>query len=505
MKTKEGNRSAIIKDAGLYAGAKYASSFLDVGNGILLRNFINPVGMGVWALLRVILNYSSYITLGTGPALVREIPVYRGRGEEEKADKVKNNVFGFSMLMSAVLAIGMIAYAIIFRNTMKVEMMWGLIAVAIIFILQRAFNLYVVLLRAYKIFRMASLSTILSSVVTLLLTVTLVWKYGFYGLLLATIIGYIVIITIIQKNVRFKFRFELDPALLKNLSVFGLSLVILQVAATLLNTVDKIVIAKCLGFEALGYYSIAIMAQTYLTITPNVMDMILTPHMFEKITDATDPVKIKTYVLEPAITMACLMPCLIMFAWIFGPSLVALLMPKYVPGIPAFKILMFSSFFWGLTRPLMGFMVLIKKHLQLLPILLFSALVAVSLCLFFIFGLKKNIEYVAVAIVISYVLYGFGMLMTAARHLPPIRGFKLIIVKIFGPFFYMLLTAVVLQTFFASRDISTAYFLEVFAVYLVFILPLMILVEKETRLLSHVKEIVISKFMRPKEKNDSKL
>ena len=493
MKTKEGNRSAIIKDAGIYAGASYVSTFLDAANGILLRNFINPAGMGVWALLQVILNYSRYITLGTGPALVREIPVYRGRGDEKKADEIKNSVFCFSMLTSVILSIGIILWAVFFRRSLSPEMLWGLMAIAVVLILQRCFNLYVVLLRAYRHFKMTSLIAVLSSAMTLFLTVSLVWKYGFFGLLAATILGYIATIWIIQKKNYFKFKIEFNRALLKDLSVFGLSLIAVNFAVTFLGSIDRIVIPKYLGFEALGYYSVAMMAQTYLTLTPTVMAVIVDPHMFEKLAESPDPAKIKAYVLEPAMAMSCIMPCMIMLSWISGPLVVRFLMPKYVPGIPALKILVFSSFFWGVTRSLMSYLILLKKHLELLPVLLIASLAAFLLSIFFIRGLGGNIEHVAIATVIAYVLYASGLMIVVARHLPKIRDLGLIITKIFGPFLYVVLVAFFLGDFFTLQGKSMGQCSVVFAAFCLFALPLLILVEKETRLLSHAKTIVLGK------------
>ena len=63
-------RQSFIKDAGLFAGASYLATAINVVNGILLRSFILPGSMGIWSFLQVLLGYSKYATLGTGPALV---------------------------------------------------------------------------------------------------------------------------------------------------------------------------------------------------------------------------------------------------------------------------------------------------------------------------------------------------------------------------------------------------------------------------------------------------
>ena len=159
---KKGRKTEILKDAGLYAGSSYAATFLDILNGVALRNLIAPASMGVWSFLQVILSYSKYSTLGTGPALVREIPFLRGKKEFAKADQIKNNVFTWSLIISGVTAIGIIGYAFFTRRTLSPQMKWGLVTIAFVTILQRCYNLYIVLLRAYKSFRLASLSNLFS-------------------------------------------------------------------------------------------------------------------------------------------------------------------------------------------------------------------------------------------------------------------------------------------------------------------------------------------------------
>ena len=203
---KKGRKTDIIKDAGLYAGSSYAATFVDVLNGIVLRNLIAPASMGVWSFLQVILSYSKYSTLGTGPALVREIPYLRGKKEFAKADQIKNNVFTWSLLISAVTAVGIIGYVFYKKQSLSQPMLWGLVTIALVTVLQRGYNLYIVLLRAYKSFRLTSLSNFLSSVITLALSLTVVWKFRFYGLLIGAVLGYLINLIILHRNSGLRFE-----------------------------------------------------------------------------------------------------------------------------------------------------------------------------------------------------------------------------------------------------------------------------------------------------------
>lgn len=490
--SEKSRKTEIIKDAGLYAGSSYAATFIDVLNGVLMRNLIAPASMGVWSFLQVILSYSKYATLGTGPALVREIPYLRGKGEFAKAGQIKNNVFSWSMIISVVAAIGIIIFAFVQRPLMP-EMKWGLITIAFVTILQRGYNLYIVLLRAYKSFRLASLSNFLSSLITLALTVTVVWKFGFYGLLIGAVLGYAANLFVLHLNSGLRFRMEFDQKILTDLSVFGFSLVAVQASMTVMRSVDSLVIAKWLNFEALGYYSTALMFQTYLTILPNVADMVLNPYLFEKAGQTQDHRKLKQNVLQPIIAMCCIMPCLIFFSWVGIPMVVGLLMKKYTAGIAAAQFLILSTFFLGAARPLNAYLILLKKHLWMIPVILFAAGVSFAMNWFLIKGLHHGIEAVALSMVFSSGIYFLGIFALAARFLLPLREFFGVTLKILIPFFYMVLGVKGLDILITS-ELSWQRIAIALGVSSLLCVPLLVLLEKETKVISKCISIFKEKF-----------
>jgi len=489
--SKKSRKTEIIKDAGLYAGSSYAGTFIDVLNGILMRNLIAPASMGVWSFLQVILSYSKYATLGTGPALVREIPYLRGKGEFAKADQIKNNVFSWSMMISFAAAVAITIYAFI-RRSLSPEMKWGLVAIAWISILQRCFNLYMVLLRAYKSFRLASFSNFFSSAITLLLTATVVWKFRFYGLLLGAALGYLADLLILHFNSGLRFHFEFDKKILTDLSLFGFSLVAVQVSMTVLRSVDTFVIAKWLNFTALGYYSTALMFQTYLTILPNVADVVLNPHLFEKAGQTQNHRDLKENVLQPIIAMSCVMPCFVFFSWVGIPWVVGFLMKKYTAGIAAAQILILSTFFLGAARPVNTYLILLKKHLWMIPITLFAAGISLATNWLLIKGLHHGIESAAFSTVFSTGIYFLGIFILASYFLMPAKDFFKASLKILGPFFYMLVGVKCLALI-PPSGLSWQRIAAGLAVSALLCVPLLFLMEKETKVVSRCLSILKEK------------
>ena len=67
---------------------------------------MGPAAMGVWSILQVILGYCGYASFGTTKAMARDYPYLRGKGQHEKAERLKDMTLTFSMVMSFIPAPG---------------------------------------------------------------------------------------------------------------------------------------------------------------------------------------------------------------------------------------------------------------------------------------------------------------------------------------------------------------------------------------------------------------
>ena len=145
-------KDEIIADAGLYSMASIFTQVITLGAGILTRRFLGPVQMGVWSLLQIVLVYASYSTFGASEAIHREIPFYIGKGDEKRADEIKNLVFSFSWVTTALISGGLVLCALILRSRIPQELFFGLLGMAVLVIIQRLSNLLIALVRCYKHF-----------------------------------------------------------------------------------------------------------------------------------------------------------------------------------------------------------------------------------------------------------------------------------------------------------------------------------------------------------------
>lgn len=398
---KPSKRKEIVDDIGTYAFGSQATQFISMIAGILTRNFLGPMQMGMWSTLQIVLDYAKYTTLGTTEAVSREIPYYLGKKDGERAAEVKDVVTSFSTLAAVLTAIGIVIYAVLFRKTLPAGFFWGLIFVALLVILQRLNNLMVSLLRAYRQFRLVSRQMIWSAIVNATLVAVLSYQFKLYGFMWAMVFSFVFNVYYIARHYDFQFRYRINRSLY-GLIAFGMPLMLLQVVGILLRSIDKIVIVKMLGFEAMGFYSVAILVANYLGQIPNSIGIVMVPHFHEKYGVRDSIADVKNYVDKSVRAFSYIMPLFIGLSWIAIPVFVSVALRAYVPGISSAQYLITGIFFAALTQSYGNFIVVIKKHLLIFPVTIVTTLIAAGVN---ILAVAAGWGIAGVAIVTSLVLF----------------------------------------------------------------------------------------------------
>lgn len=453
--------------------------------GILTRNILGPVNMGIWATLQIVLHYAGYTSLGTSQGISREIPYYLGKQRADVAESLKNSIGSFQTLTALITALGIVIAAFYLQSQLEPIFFWGLIFTASLVVLQRINAFIISLLRAYKCFDIASRQMIYSSIVNLALIIVFTIPLKLYGFFLAMIFSLLFNIIYNLSRQPFKFKFVLDHNIAKVIS-FGFPLMLLGVLEALYKSIDKIVIVNQLGFEALGYYSIAMMVSNFLSQLPNSLSIVMLPHFHEKYGERETIDGIKSYVNKAAAGLAHIMALFIGFSWIIMPPFIMLILPNYTDGIIAAQNLLISNYFFALLIPYGIVMVTLKKHLILFPLVGISLAASIILNLLAIkygygiagvaiaTGLSLGINFILVFMVAGRILYNFT------------EGLRLFI-RILIPFFALILLLSFLN-FFIQFDSPVITALVRLIVLSVAFLPFFIWVFKEYGLIAILKE-----------------
>lgn len=482
-------RKEIFKDAGIYAFSSYIAQAFDIVNGVLLRRFLGPENMGIWAFLQVIQNYAKHAGLGVSTATSRDVPYFLGKGDKEKALLTQNLVFSFTVCTALSAALCIVGFAVLKRNQFSQPIYIGLFVIAALILLQRIYNLFVVVIRSHKSFEFAGLLNIASSIINLCLTIALTWKFKLWGFFAASILNYLILIGFILARTPHRFTFYWDWNMLKPLLTLGMVMVVSDILRSVLLSIDRLMIAKFLGFEALGYYSIALMSGNYLYALPNMLGIIFFPHLQEAFARRDSKHDLEKYLREPALIVAYLFPFLIAAVWIISQWIFPILLPQYINGIPALKFYILGSFFLALTHPYINFIITIKKHWDLIPLQL--GFVAFGFAVtWFMIKIGLGLTGVAIAGVFIAAAELLALSFTAMRQVYSFHQILKFYLKLALIFFYF--TGILFgldHLFFTGSRTALTYIYE-FLMFSVLFSPAIYGAEKDARVLTTIGSLI---------------
>ncbi len=480
-------RKEIIEQAGIYTLSSQITQLITLVAAILSRRFLGPTQVGIWAALQVLVEYSKYSSLGSLYSVAREVPYLVGKGQSEAAHEIKNVVFTVVLYGSLLLGCVIFLFALLTRSRLAPEMTYGLFFVSAIIVFQRINDLLISLLRCYKKFTLASKQMIWSSLVNAVLVSSFAYYFKIYGFIWAIGLSLLFNIGYILTRHNFHFKIQFQTKRFQHIVSFGFPLMMIGILTTVLRSIDKILVAKLLGFEALGFYSIAFMVTTYTSSFSNAIAIVLVPHLQEKYGVHDNPRELAGFLSKAGDVFSITTPVLIGAAWILAPYLVQLFLPNFVSGIEAMQFLSCSIFFTALAQPYGDFLITIKKHFLLFPLLGGTALLSLAMSLGAVrFG--YGISGVALASTLSAFFNAAATYWFAARHLTHSREALQKGWVFMSRFFYLLFIIGILR-FGIPADIPSIQVTCVrFFAFLLLYSPLLFQLNRQFRLLPFVRE-----------------
>lgn len=374
----------VIADAGSYSAAVVLTQLVTIVAAVLMRRFLGPAQVGAWALMQLVLTYAEYSQLGTMNAIIREIPYFRGKGDEAKAESIKDTVFTFSILSALLCSLTVLIYAVIFSRKLSPEIFWGLCITTLLILLQRMNGLLTTLIRSLKRFDIASRQLVYSALVNTALVAVLSYRFRFYGFMVAMCLSLLFNFVYLCSCQPLRFRPVLKFKELRSLIGYGFPFMLLTLMGTLFDTIDRVMISKFIDLEALGLYSIALMTSTYIYSIPNAVSVVLVPNLHEIYGRNDDPNDLRNYLFKSDRAFTTLIPVFIALAWFVMPWVVRGLLPQFIAGIEPMHFLVLGVFFLAAGQAYLQFIYVIKKEMNLLWLtggacVLAAALIGVSI------------------------------------------------------------------------------------------------------------------------------
>jgi|GEM_PF-1371219 len=493
MKEKISNKENIIKDTFQLTSARYLSQVIGFFTAIGLRRFLGPFYVGIWSLLKVVMEYSSHLFLGVDKGVAYSIPLFVGGNKLKQEEEIKDAAFSFIAVATLLISICLIIAGFLLKNTYPNATVIGIWALAAYMILDKACTYYRTLLRAKRRFSVLSKTIIFDALINLILIFTLVRFFSIYGLYATVIIVTAVNIIYMHLLAKYTVRFNFNVKVMRNLIKVGFPISIVGTLELVLLNLDRIMIAKMIGITFVGYYSIPLMAKSYVNQLSS-FGTVLYPRMLESYGRNENIEDIKKYVTVPLSINAYMLPLFLGLMFFIVPVLIEKILPKFIPGILAMQILLIDMFFRSCYPQAFHFIIAMKKQARVIPIVV--AAILLNILGNFIL-IRKGYGIYGVACATSIVSFlSFVVIQSyAMKHFAGIREIILFLIKIMAPFVYTVAVVAGLNRFIVIDNLY-AQMLTRSVLLIIFSIPMLYHINRETGVIKLISKTIRSNILR---------
>jgi|LSQX01.2.fsa_nt_gb O-antigen/teichoic acid export membrane protein len=331
---------------GLMGGSSYVALIVSVLRSILVMRMIGPYGRGIQRLPALWKGYLSNVSMPWRNGLSKELPLAVGAEDHERAAAVEDAGFLATTLFSALAGLGMVAWAIFLSEAAWEERVAFAIGGGLL-LAEDLIALYWVALRSWGHFHTLAVCELARTAGQFALMIAGAWLAGVTGVMLGWLASTLLLLAYLETVSRIGVRVQADWPRIWSLLRIGLPVAIISFADTLLRTVDGLVLERSYGAEQFGLYTLAMQMATYLFALPRAAGFVLWPKVLQSY-GGDDGAQKRRRVLLPTIGVAAAMPVIAGMAWLALPSLVAAIVPKFLPALPAAQILSMGAIFLAL-------------------------------------------------------------------------------------------------------------------------------------------------------------
>jgi O-antigen/teichoic acid export membrane protein len=352
---------------------------------------------------------------------------------------------------------------------------------------------YKVLLRAKHNFSVLSKALIFEALINLILIVLLVREYKIFGMYMAIMVVSVLNCLYMRYLSGYRMRIRIKKEVLVDLLKYGFPIVIIGASRLVLISLDRIMIANMMGVTFVGYYSLAIMLQSYVGQLSS-FGTVLYPRLMEKFGQNQKVEDIKKFVTVPTMINAFILPLILGLMFFIFPVFVKAVLPKFVKGILAMKIFIVNIYFASLCIPAQHFLIALKKQLTIMAIITLSIILNIVGNYAFI-KIGYGIYGVAGATSIVTLLTFFLMQTYAMKHFAKPGEILVFLVKVTIPFIYTAAIVLFMGKMVTMGNIYVGVFIK--CIFLIMCsIPVFVYIGKKTQIFGVIHEIFVSKFHR---------
>jgi O-antigen/teichoic acid export membrane protein len=498
------NKNNVVSQSAIYSLALYACLFFGIIRGLIVAKLLGPVLYSFRNVYGMIIEFHSFSQLGTITGMEREVPYYRGKGYEEKADIIVSTTFWLNIFYVLTASVIFILVSFVCRaktylngNYCDLIFFCGLSIIA-----QKICELFNAKFQIDKEFYFLSRIQLISRAFGIVSCVVLTYYFslrGFFIGFLSIDIFYILIVLTHKKKFP---ALVIDLKILKELIKIGLPIMASGLAYIMLRSCDKIMILSMLSEQDLGYYGLSTLAIGVIDVISSSTFSVISPNLMQEYGKTDDRNQIKHYFLEPTVILAYFLPFILASIY-FGIHLpIQHYLFKYIPSIIVVKILVLGLFFLVTPTTAIAVCLAINKQLHLFYITILAVFINIfSNYLLIRFGL--GLRGVALGTGISYfLLCSIILWYTMVQYgLNLIEKMKLFIF-LYVPFLYSILIILTLDKLLTNnyKSFGSDFLFTIFTLLIFCVLysPILFLIRNHSAFIKLIEKSPLSRFIKKK-------
>jgi len=459
---------------------------------LLVARLMGPYLTGIWTGLKVILSYADNFSLGLRHGMNLELPRLLAIGDRDACERVKNTTFWTSIVMVVCIALGIVLWFICAKERLSKVSLLGVLTIASLTLLQEIQKYYTSLFRIEGRIGIVSLVNACMGFASLSLIALLVTFFSIYGLYLAVFAAGLAAAFFLASRNGFRPARKVDYKTAFGLLALGLPVLCLSILASVVSSVDKLVVLRFLGTAQLGYYSIAGFFGSSIMYLPDALNFILLPRLVAQTSVPGHKDRVREDVFNAVKFLSLFFPMIVGALYIAVPSLITLLLPKYGPSIGPTRIILIAMFFAVIGGLCDTFLVSQRSFLTI-AFGKITALIAAGLVFAASLHYRLGSEGIAFGMLVLYLVSGnWSMLFSLKKKEEGFGAAWKRLYSIYMPFMVCLagiLCSTALSTLLAGwLRFEVMRALAAFFAFTACLVPLFLRAEKQYKLLDAVKQ-----------------
>ncbi len=374
-----------VRDSVGYAFSQYVLRGVLMLRGLIAARLLGPEAYGAWNAILIMIDYGPLAAAGTQQGLDQMVPPRIVAGDPVALARVKRAaLFNITTL---TLAFAAACFGALAFGHSRMLHSWGALGVGAAMTCALTVNLafyQTSIMRSHGDIGTASGWMMMQGAIGGVLGLALLPWLRAWGLLAGWVAG--CVSAFAYSTARSRREAPLSPAPGAEsfeLVQIGFPMFVFTASSLIMRNLDRLIILRYVSDEALGFYSLSVMALTFLMYVPDSIAYVAYPRLLRQYGESNGDVgSIRPRVERLLQLFSVLVPPLCGVAYLASHPVVTLLLPKFLPGVDALRVMCFGAAALAFSNLASITLMTVGRQLVLMPAAVFSVALYAGLDLF---------------------------------------------------------------------------------------------------------------------------